>query len=350
MIDDKRIPVFLLTGFLGGGKTTLLNRMLDGRRDTAIIINEFGSVAIDHDLVRQGREMPMLTSTGCMCCARGADLRGALDELLRGRRDGSLPQFSRVIVETTGLADPAPIINSLIPGGLPAQALRDHAVARAFRLSGVIVAVDVAGIAAALEGHAESLRQIAFADQAVLTHTDHAAAGDWPARLRQINPGLQIHDAQAPGFDPHALLRPGTYSALAKGDLVEGWLAAETITDAASTGHASDFAAQNRHGAVRAIALQRDMPIPRDALARYLAALVAQPGILRLKGLIAPAEDPSRPLIVHAVGHRLHPFVTRDGWPDGPATTRLVVIGTGLDAPRLQHDFAALPDGAKSPR
>ncbi len=223
-----QIPVFLLTGFLGAGKTTILNRILENPafHDTALVINEFGLVPVDHDLVREGKEQPMVTTTGCICCTVGSDLRSSLDELLVGRRDGSLPPFSRVIVETTGLADPAPIINSLIPGGVVAMSLRDHAVARAFRLSGVIAVVDVQGIGAVLDSHPESLRQIAFADHVVLTRTDAASAGDWPEKLKRLNPGLRIHDGADPSFQPAVLLEPASYSAFGKGEGVEAWLAA----------------------------------------------------------------------------------------------------------------------------
>lgn len=131
-IGRDSIPVILLTGFLGAGKTTLLNRILENSSasDLALIINEFGLVPVDHDLVITGQEQAVVTTTGCICCTAGSDVRASLDELLRLRRAGA-PSFSRVIIETTGLADPAPIINSLIPGGAPARALRDHAVARA---------------------------------------------------------------------------------------------------------------------------------------------------------------------------------------------------------------------------
>ena len=337
----QQIPVFVLTGSLGAGKTTLLNRMIADRRDTALIINEFGLVAVDHHLVREGRERPVVTSTGCICCTRGSDLRSSLDGLLHGRRDGSLPEFARVIVETTGLADPAPIINSLIPGGLPATGLRDHAVARAFRLSGVIVVVDVQGIGAALDGHPESLRQIAFADHAVLTGTDLTPPRDWPARLLAINPGLRIHDAAAPDFDPQALLEPGSYSAFGKGRDIAAWLAAEP-----APAHGPDLAGLTRHGAVTAVALTGGPPRPAADWQGLLDGMTRLPGMLRIKGLVAVPQDP-RPLVAHAVGHRLYPFVQAEGWPDGMAASRLVLIGTGLDAPDLRRRYDAAGRGPR---
>lgn len=281
----------------------------------------------------------MVTTTGCICCTAGSDLRSSLDELLRGRRDGGLPPFSRVIVETTGLADPAPIINSLIPGGMAALSLRDHAVARAFRLSGVIAVVDVEGIGAVLDGHPESLRQIAFADHVVLTRTDIAPAGDWPERLRGLNPGLRIHDAAEAAFDPAALLAPGSYSAFGKGEGVGDWLAAE-VTQA----HGVHFHDLNRHGNVTAIPLLRDDPVDEAALRQFLVRLTATPGngLLRIKGLVALRDDPAAPALIHAVQHRLYPITRLDSWPNGEASSRLVVIGTNLDEAAIRREFEAL--------
>lgn len=345
MIRSKdQIPVFLLTGFLGAGKTTLLNRLLEDPklRDTALIVNEFGLVPVDHDLVREGNERPVVTTAGCICCTVGSDLRSSLDQLLHGRRTGELPPFSRVIVETTGLADPAPIINSLIPGGIQARSLADHAVARAFRLSGVIAVVDVEGIGAALEAHPESLRQIAFADHAILTRTDRSPADDWPDKLRAINPGLHVHDAAAPGFDPAALLRPGSYAAFGKGEDVENWLAAE-VGHGDHGGHFHDL---NRHGKVLAVPLTCEAPLDAAALHRFLNRLIATPdnGLLRVKGLVALSDDPSAPAVVHAVQHRIYPMGRIEAWPGGDAQSRLVVIGTNLDETALREEFAALSE------
>lgn len=341
--NNEQTPVFLLTGFLGAGKTTLLNRILEnpGFHDTALIINEFGLVPVDHDLVHEGNEQAVVTTTGCICCTAGSDLRSSLDQLLVGRRDGSLPPFSRVIVETTGLADPSPIINSLIPGGMPALSLRDHAVARAFRLSGVITVVDVEGIGAVLDTHPESLRQIAFADHVVLTRTDMVPAGDWPERLRALNPVLRIHDAGVAGFDPAALLVPGSYSAFGKGEGVEAWLAAEADHDHGHGGHFHDL---NRHGNVTAIPLTRDDPVDERRLRQFLVKLTSTPGngLLRIKGLVAVQDDPSSPALIHAVQHRLYPITRLEGWPHGEAQSRLVVIGTDLNEQAIRSEFDGL--------
>lgn len=345
MLSSKhQLPVYLLTGFLGAGKTTLLNRIVEDPklRDTALVINEFGLVPVDHDLVREGRERPVVTTGGCICCTVGSDLRTSLEQLLHGRRSGDLPPFSRVIVETTGLADPAPIINSLIPGGIAARSLADHAVARAFSLSGVIAMVDVEGIGAALEAHPESLRQIAFADHAVLSRTDRTPPGDWPERLRALNAGVQVHDAADPGFDPAALLTPGSYEAFGKGREVGDWLAREAALD--HSGHGGHFHDLNRHGSVLAVPLTSAAPLEVSALRGFLDRLTKDPGngLLRAKGLVALQDDPTRPAVVHVVGHRVYPMQRLESWPEGAAETRLVVIGTALDEGALRRDFATL--------
>nr|WP_256372988.1 GTP-binding protein [Pseudoruegeria sp. HB172150] len=337
-----------MTGFLGAGKTTLLNRILKDPvfHDTAIIINEFGLVPVDHDLVREGRERPVVTTTGCICCTVGSDLRSSLEELLVGRQNGQLPPFSRVIVETTGLADPAPIINSLIPGGTRAMSLGDHMVARAFRLSGVITVVNVESISAALDAHPESLRQIAFSDHAVLTRTGEMPAGDWPERLRAMNGNLTVHDESAMDFDPAALLVPGSYSAFGKGENVDRWLADETDQH----GHGRHFHNLNRHGKVLAVPLTSDSPLPADRLHQFLISLTtsSENGLLRIKGLLALQDHPGSPAVVHAVQHRLYPIYRLEKWPAGSIENRLVVIGTNLDESELRRQYAQLCDTPKA--
>tara|TARA_B100001778_G_scaffold330561_1_gene333257 strand:+ start:1203 stop:1967 length:765 start_codon:yes stop_codon:yes gene_type:complete len=185
------VAVTLLTGFLGSGKTTLVNSLVSDPRmaDTAVIINEFGSIAIDHDLVRAGSERYMRTTTGCLCCSASSDIRTSLFELHDARMKGAIGPISRVVIETTGLADPAPIINSLIPGGAPATALRDHAVARHFYLQGVITAFDTIDGRATLASFIEGWKQLAFADAVILTKTDIAEEKrNWAQELSVLIP------------------------------------------------------------------------------------------------------------------------------------------------------------------
>lgn len=193
---DRPIPVTILTGFLGAGKSTLLNEFLAGDdvADTAVIVNEFGDISIDHDLIRVNQRELIVPTTGCLCCTAGSDIRSSLFQLYEALESQAVPPFKRVIVETTGLADPAPIINQITLGGVPAVGYRDGAVATTFRLSGVVCAIDVATIEQSIERHFECIKQLAFADLIVLTKTDialEAAAGprlsELLATIRQIN-------------------------------------------------------------------------------------------------------------------------------------------------------------------
>lgn len=172
--NPSLIPVFVLTGFLGSGKTTLLRSLLadPSFADTAVVMNEFGDVSIDHDLLRIGGTEMMVTTTSCLCCSPSSDLRASLFDLHALARVRLSRSFARVVVETTGIADPAPAINQLIPGGAPAIGLRDHTVARSFELAGVVTLVDAILGPMTLERHFECLKQVAFADRIVITKTD----------------------------------------------------------------------------------------------------------------------------------------------------------------------------------
>jgi G3E family GTPase len=343
------IPVTLLTGFLGSGKTTLLNRMLDDTRmkRTAVVINEFGSVSVDHHLVHRGSERYVVTTTGCLCCTATSDVRTSLFELQEMVRRGDADAFDRVIVESTGLADPAPIVNSLIPGGAPATGFRDHAVARGFRLANVIATFDAEAGETALDAHIEAWKQIAFADDVVITKGDLAPEGLRHARdhLARLNPFAQLHDRHHPLFDPLALFRDVSYSPTGRLEDVAGWLAMEAMHQHAGHDHDVD-----RHGDSRALQLRADEPLDPKAVETFLRILTGQQqsGLLRLKGLLALADDPSRPMVVHAVQHRLHPTMRLDCWPDADTTSRLVLIGIDLPVEPIRTLFATLAGRRRS--
>jgi G3E family GTPase len=341
---SKATPVTLLTGFLGSGKTTLLNDLLaDPRmRETAVVINEFGSVAVDHNLIHEGREGYISTSTGCLCCTATSDVRESLHELHAARERGNIPDFKRVIIETTGLADPAPIINSLIPGGAPAVAMRDHVVARAFQLTGVITTFDAEYGEVNIGEHFECWKQLAFADHIVLTKTDLASGTKWKTDLSTLNPTAVIHDRQAPGFDPVPLFGTRLYSTTDKPEDVPGWLAMERFSDPDGHAHEHD---PDRHGAaIRALPLFHDEPLDPGAVDRFLKIMTSQPhaGLLRLKGIFALSDDPSRPLVAHAVQHRLYPPVRLDYWPGIDVRSRAIVIGNNLPVEPVKDLFDAL--------
>ncbi len=339
-----KTPVVLLTGFLGAGKTTLINALLSDpdMSGTAVIVNEFGSVAVDNDLVHEGREGYVTTTTGCLCCTASSDVRASLFELYDARQKGLVPNFKRVIIETTGLADPAPIINSLIAGGAPALALRDHTVARAFQLMSVVTAFDVENGEANIGGHFECWKQLAFADHIVLTKTDLAPSANWIDDLRKLNPTAQFHDSRADSFDLNALFAGATYSASDRPEDVLGWLAMERLTSPEDHDHEHDI---NRHGAdISAFPLVHDEPIERKDLDWFLDILTSQQhaGLLRFKGIFALTDDPTRPLVVHAVQHRLYPPVRLDYWPSEDVRSRAILIGEKLPIDPIRKLFASM--------
>jgi G3E family GTPase len=354
MTEPVTIPVFILTGFLGAGKSTLLNALVGtpGFSDSAIIVNEFGDVAIDHDLIRVGDRELTVTTTGCLCCTAGSDVRSSLFDLHEAARVGLAPGFARAIIETSGLGDPAPAINQIIPGGVPAIGYRDHAVARSFRLAGVVCAVDALTAGRALQDHFECLKQIAFADRIVLTKTDLAGgrpSGSGIAELQEslaaLNPAAPIHDRHAADFDLTALFAPRPYVPAERGGDVEGWLALEqALAGALPDGDSGPKPGRHSPGRIRSVALVEERPIVARNLDIFfdLLKLTVGPGLLRLKGLVSLEGDPDRPVVLHAVQHVIHPIERLSAWPSDDRRTRMVAITYDVDPSVVQALFAAI--------
>jgi len=339
----KRTPVALVTGFLGSGKTTLINRLLGhpGMADTAVIVNEFGEIGLDHHLIATSDDAVVLLENGCLCCAVRGDLVRTLDDLHRKRCGGTLPPFARVLIETSGLADPGPVIQALL--GEPTLHAR-------YALGGVIAVVDAVNGPATLDARIEALKQVAVADRIVLTKLDLAGAASAPLadaaalreRLATINPGAAIVPAPA-APDPAFFFDARTPEDADDPAAVVNWLAAERYLGDAVR---SRDPTRPRHDArVRSCCIVRDEPVSEAVLGLFIDALSSSlgPALLRLKGLIAVAERPDTPAVLHGAQALLHELRWLPRWPSADRRTRIVVITLDRDP----QDIEALLDLAE---
>jgi G3E family GTPase len=337
MSAANRPPVFPLTvftGFLGAGKTTLLNRLLRAPElaDCLVLINEFGEIGLDHLLVESVAGDMVVMTSGCLCCTIRGDLVSTLEDLLRTRDNGRMA-FNRVVIETTGLADPAPVLHTIMYH--PYLMLR-------FRLDGVVTLVDAVNGGMSLDRHPEAVKQAAVADRLVITKTDLVANDSALAALRKrlsrLNPTALQLDAARGEAVAAKLFDIGLYDPEKKAPNVRRWLNAEAIADRTPTHHGHDDHDHahdsrphdvNRHDArIRAFALRHTEPLPPAAVDMFLELLRNAHGahLLRVKGIIALADDPARPLVVHGVHHVFHPPVRLEAWPDEDHITRIVFI------------------------
>ncbi|WP_198374410.1 CobW family GTP-binding protein [Neoroseomonas rubea] len=333
----RKIPVTVLTGFLGTGKTTLLNRLLKhpAMAGTAVLINEFGEVGLDHLLVERLDGDTVLLQAGCICCTVRGDLVRALGDLALRAEAGQ--DIRRVVIETTGLADPAPILQTLISHPL---------MLTAYELDGVVTLVDAVAGGVTLDGEAEAVKQAAMADRLVLTKTDLTdkdAIARLEARLRILNPVAPLLRAVAGDVAPEALLGAGPFATEGRIPAVAAWLAAEAHADAPP----SDT---HRHtGGIEAFALIFDDPLPWEGLATWLEMLTVTRGdsLLRVKGLLNIAGE-ARPVIVHGVQHSFHPPARLAAWPEGhDRRSRLVFITRNLPRDIVAEGLHAFLDAAR---
>ena len=328
---ESRIPVTLVTGFLGAGKTTLINSALQACSElakTMVVVNEFGEIGLDQKLFAQSSDAVVVLENGCLCCTVKSDLVATLNQVFHARKAGEIPDFDNVVIETSGLAEPGPVLQAF---------LSEPTLEGLYRVASVLTLVDAVHWESTADEHDEWLRQIALADQIRISKLDlvggdrDEAEARLRAELRRLNPSAEIGVVDlaataklltAKGFDaadPKADPRP--------------WLDARAHAEAAHT-HDDDCAhSPHLHGkAIESFVLTREAPLSRDEL-QFLLDGIAQnlgSGLLRVKGLINIAEEPGRPAVIQGVQHLLHTMSWLDQWPDDDHRTQIVFITQGM--------------------
>jgi G3E family GTPase len=323
-----RIPVTIVSGFLGSGKTTLVRNFLgcpEGR-GTAVIVNEFGEVGIDDALLRSSAEKTVLLGNGCLCCNTRSDLQVALRRLVAERERTAIPHFGRVVIETSGLADLGPILTTF---------LTDRALGGEFHIEAVVTVIDAVRGSETLDTYGEARRQAILADRLVLSKTDltdAATCARLTDRLRTLNPRAPILIADRGAIDPEALTAP----------------ASATLPPTAA------FAADAVHSdGIRSFVLRDDTPMTWSVFARTLEMLIALRGadLLRAKGFLN-VDGCRGPVVIQVVGHLAHPPIELQAWPDEDCTSRVVFITRGIAEQQIRDLFAAVralsADGLKS--
>jgi G3E family GTPase len=310
-----RIPVTVVTGFLGAGKTTLLRRFLGSPegQGTAVIVNEFGAVGIDDALVREAADQTVLLGNGCVCCITRTDLQVALRRLVFDREHGTVPPFQRIVIETSGLADPAPILQTFST---------DRALGGEFHIDVVLAVIDAVNGETALDAAPESRKQVILADRLVIAKTDlasPAAVEQLTRRLQGLNPRAAIDIAVNGALDPQRVIEPGT-------------------------GERSSFVAEAEHGdGIASFVIEQQLPIEWPAFSRAMETLIALrgPDLLRVKGILNVAGCRG-PVVVQYVQHLAHPPVELQSWPDANRASRIVFITRGVAERDIRALFAAV--------
>ena len=339
------IPVTIITGFLGSGKTTLLAKLLrhPAMERTAVIINEFGEIGLDHELIETSDETDVTLMGGCLCCTVKGDLIQTMERLHIRRDVGDVPRFERLVIETTGLADPAPILQSI---------MADRQLERCYRLDGVVTLIDAVNGFDTLDRHLEALKQAAVADRLVITKTDIASPDEvnaLKAKLVDLNPAARILEAGHGDVAPEFLLDSGIFDPASKSPDVERWLNEEAYADhhnhdAHGHHHHHDV---NRHDdQITAFCIRHDQPFPSAVAGFFLDVLMAERGsdLLRVKGLINIAEQPETPMVIHGVQHVIHAPAYLDSWPSEDRDSRLVFIVRSITKAQIERLLDVLLD------
>ncbi|MFT6582109.1 MAG: CobW family GTP-binding protein [Alphaproteobacteria bacterium] len=332
MAAQSRIPVSIITGFLGSGKTTLLNHLVKqpGMSDTAVIVNEFGEIGLDHLLIEQAFEDTVLLQNGCICCSIRGDLVDTLESLNAQVGRGEIPPFARVIVETTGLADPAPVLQTL---------MTNERLQTRYTLDGVVATVDAVNGAGQLDEFAEPVKQAAIADHLFITKSDLAgqhATDELTKRLLALNPNAPITPIEHGVADPDLLFGNGPI--------------AEPSRLRRQTPVLHEHV-HNHDSGIQTFAIVHNAPLPWAAVRAWLESVASLRGadLLRMKGILNVAGR-AGPVIIHGVQHVFHPPVELPEWPNNDRTTRIVFITRNIDKAGLENALTVFIDREKALR
>jgi G3E family GTPase len=352
------IKVSLLTGFLGSGKTTLLNALVKrpDMGETAVLVNEFGEIGIDHELIEKVDEESILLSSGCLCCTVRDDLSRALHELFLKRAKGDIPPIERVLIETTGLADPAPVIHTL---------MTDRVIVNRYSLDAIVTTIDAVNGDLQLDQYPESVKQAAVADRLLITKCDLAKPADverLERGLRNLNPGAPIYRVAKGAIEPAKLFDAGLYNPTTKTIDVQRWLRDEAILahqgehehghghghhhhdHAEAAARSQDPHDVNRHDAsIRAYCVTQDEPLDWQAFVAWIRTLIALHGddLLRVKGIVNIAGQDG-PIAIHGVQHLFHDPVYLPAWPSADRRSRIVFIARNLEQAAVEKRLEEL--------
>jgi len=332
----ERLPVSLITGFLGSGKTTLLNRLVQRPElaDSLVIINEFGEIALDHLLVAPVEGETVVLASGCLCCAVRGDLQDTLRRLLVERERGEVPAFQRVLIETSGLADPAPVAQLFLNNPLLGSYLR---------LDAIVTTIDAMVGPAALDRHWEARKQAAIADRLLITKTDMAAGEaveEIILSLRRLNAAAPIHRPMHGEIDPAMLFGAGPFDPSRRSPGFAEWLGDAALSEDHHV----------HHSEMQSLCLIADVPLDWARFHDWLGWLRLADGerLLRVKGVLNVASEEG-PVIVHGVQHIFHPPVTLPRWPDADRRSRLVLIARGLDRSLVKDTWRLVTQAGTRP-
>jgi G3E family GTPase len=334
-----KLPIAVITGFLGSGKTTLIRRLLahPGMNRAAVIVNEFGEAGIDHELVASSSESVSLLANGCLCCAVRTDLQETLRELFVRRRAGEVIDFERVFIETSGMADPVPVMQALLADGLLAAQYRTDCVA---------TLVDAVNGEGQLAEFSEAQKQVAVADRIVLTKrdlADEARERSLRARLAAINPHAEIAAAAMGELDPAFLVDVSPRRGRPEAAALERWLGARPGEGANEARYLGQALSGRRHAGVCSFVLRFEAPFTWEAFAAamQLVADLRGPDLLRVKGLVNVASE-AGPVVVQGAQHVFHPPVTLEAWPGPDRASRLVFITRGIARETIEQLFGSV--------